>query len=346
MANKVNALHVLMIAPELSSFVMRDYDILRKYFKVTLLRYGGRRYLLNYVFNLFKHAGEADLIICWFLGLHSLLASLIAKALRRKVISIMGGYEVAYLPNVGYGWLGSPFRRVVLKLAFSLTDITLAVDNSLKRRALEYGLIKRDKIIVVPTGYDPGKFKPSGAKEDIVLTVAFISKATLRRKGLITFVKAASYLPDVKFVVAGGILEPEALRELKRIAPPNVTFTGYLSEEELIRLYQRAKVYCQLSLHEGLPNALCEAMLCGCVPVGTKVGGIPNAIGDCGFYVPKEDVKATVKAIKLALNSQKGDEARRRIIKFFNLRRRELSLLLIITELLKGRHPVAGCPSS
>jgi glycosyltransferase involved in cell wall biosynthesis len=54
-------------------------------------------------------------------------------------------------------------------------------------------------------------------------------------------------------------------------------------------------------MREGLPNALCEAMLCGCVPVGTKRNGIPTAIGDCGFYVPYDDPKAAAEAIKKRL---------------------------------------------
>ena len=47
-------------------------------------------------------------------------------------------------------------------------------------------------------------------------------------------------------------------------------------------------------MREGLPNALCEAMLCECVPVGTDVQGIRTAMGDAGFYVPYGDRKSVV----------------------------------------------------
>jgi len=43
-----------------------------------------------------------------------------------------------------------------------------------------------------------------------------------------------------------------------------IKFTGLVPDEELIKYYQKAKVY-QLSEYEGLPNALCEAMLCECL---------------------------------------------------------------------------------
>ena len=95
-----------------------------------------------------------------------------------------------------------------------------------------------------------------------------------------------------------------------------------------------AKVYCQLSRYEGLPTALCEAMLCGCVPVGTSYCGIPTAIGDAGFYIPYGDVEATVEATRKALNCDKAKEARRRIKDMFPLERREKELVAEISELL------------
>ena len=92
-----------------------------------------------------------------------------------------------------------------------------------------------------------------------------------------------------------------------------------------------------MSRYEGHPNALSEAMLCECVPVGTKCGGIPEVIGKFGFYVPYGDVKATANAIKKALeHSNIGKKARVRIIKLFPLEKREKKLLNVINEICRG----------
>jgi glycosyltransferase involved in cell wall biosynthesis len=54
-------------------------------------------------------------------------------------------------------------------------------------------------------------------------------------------------------------------------------------------------------MREGLPNALCEAMLCGCIAVGSDVQGVRTAMGEHGFLVPYGDVAATCDAIRKAL---------------------------------------------
>jgi glycosyltransferase involved in cell wall biosynthesis len=105
--------------------------------------------------------------------------------------------------------------------------------------------------------------------------------------------------------------------------------------EKLVGHYQRAKVYCQPSYTEGLPNSLCEAMLCGCIPVGTRAGGIPTAIGETGYIVEYRDQTGLVDAVRLALAApvEKGRAARARIAAEFTRERREQSLCRVIDQL-------------
>ena len=137
------------------------------------------------------------------------------------------------------------------------------------------------------------------------------------------------------FVIVGKIGDGY-IDELKAMASSNVVFTGFVSDPELLTWYQRAKVYCQLSRYEGLPNALCEAMLCGCVPVGTRNNGIPIAIGDTGFYADYGDVKGTADAIARAMDAppEKGEKARERIATGFRTEQRERALTELIETLI------------
>ena len=273
----------------------------------------------------------ADITFSWFADTHAFWAVRLSKIFRKKSVAIVGGYEVAKVPEIGYGALLNPRSTRIVKYVLENADRVLTVDDSLKKDAIKNLSVTGKNIQTVPTGYDYEKFKPEGEKENLVLTVSVgDSWERVRLKGLDTFVKSAEFLSDVRFLVIG--IQGGALKKLQDFASPNVEFLGSLLQDELIPYYQRAKVYCQLSMREGLPNAVCETMLCECVPVGTDVQGVRTAIGDAGSYVPYGDVEATVEAIKKALKSDNGKAARERIQKMFPIERREKELLRIIAN--------------
>ncbi len=114
--------------------------------------------------------------------------------------------------------------------------------------------------------------------------------------------------------------------------PLNMHFLPIMARSELLPYYQRAKVYCQPSLREGLPNTLCEAMLCGCVPVGSDTGGIRTAVGETGILVPPGDVESLVSALQKAIGarSESGLRARARIVAMFPREKRDSELLTML----------------
>ncbi|HWQ20862.1 MAG TPA: glycosyltransferase [Methanotrichaceae archaeon] len=276
-------------------FVRADYDLL----DAIDAPYTGLRDLPGLLFSIIR----ADTSFSWFAGGHAALAVVFSRLFGKRSIVVLGGYEVAKLPEIGYGACLNRKSAFMAKFSIQNADEVLAVDESLKQEAIRnYGL-SGDNISIVPTGYDANHFRPDGPKENLVLTVS--PQVSYERKGIPLFIEAARCLPDIRFIVVGkGSID----------APPNVEFPGHITDEELLHYYQRAKVYCQLSLHEGLPNALCEAMLCECVPIGSRANGIPKAIGNTGYYA--DDVASLVKAIQQALDFS-GKPARARIRKLF-----------------------------
>lgn len=330
----------ILAMPEGNIFLKRDLCILRKHFDVRTAPTFNRKKPITSIPNIFEILRGtlwADLTFSQFADTHAFLAVLFSKIFRKKSIVIVGGYEVARVPEIGYGAMRNPLYAQVVKFMLRHADKVLTTAESLKQDAVINAGIDGRNIRTVPECYDSEFWKRCEEKENLVITVAHIEQSVVRRKGLETLVTAAGYLPELKFVIAGPHING-SVNHLKSMASPNVTFPGFIPDEELPRWYSRAKVYCQLSRYEGLPNALCEAMLCECVPVGTNYCGIPVAMGNTGFYVPYGDVEATVEAIRKALNcDDKGKEARERIKRMFPLERREGELVMEIKGLLDSQ---------
>jgi len=327
---------VLFVYSDMSTFIRADLEILQKHFDVRVVKATtflvprkGADWLS--FFKLFKGVLWADIVYSWWANLNSVFTVLFSVFLRKKSVVVVGGYEVAYVPEINYGTLLSTQGRLEVKFILRHASKTLTVSESSKSGILRFTKPKALKLVY--NGVDTQRFYPSGAKENSVITVVKeISPITTDIKRLDTFLKASVHLPDVKFILVGKISD-SLKASLKKACGSNVEFTGYLNPETLLGYYQKAKVYCQLSTHESFGVALAEAMACGCVPVVTRRYSLPEIVGDTGFYVPYNDTEATVNALKKALASNKGLKAKERIEKNFSIKERQKRLINEIINL-------------
>jgi len=323
---------ILLVVPSLSSFIQRDLSLLRKYFDTKVIHYKGLKSIPSVLPRIIQGVFWADVTFSRFADNHAFLATLFSKIFRKKSIVVVGGYEVARLPELNYGLSRSPVFPHTVKYILNNADRVLTVSESLKEEAIKNVKTRGDNMLTLPNGYDYRIYKAKGKKEKLVLTVAQCSTwQRVRLKGLDTFVNSAKFFPNTKFLMIG--IFGKALDKLRKISPSNVVLLKPLSPEQLIYYYQKAKVYCQLSRREGHPNTLCEAMLCECLPVGTDIPAIQTVIGETGYYVPYAEPEETAVAVERALESSKGEAARERIKTMFPLEKRERKLIEIISEI-------------
>lgn len=328
---------VLFIHPTMSSFIQADLDMLRKRFDVRAIDAGSKKGLSGAVgagWQLFKGVLWADVTFSWFAEKHAKWAVMCSRTFGKPSVVVVGGYEVTKLPELGFGSLLDPKKAKMVRYILTRATKVLPVDDDLRIRAVQNLGIDASNFLVVPTGYDSKHFSSAGSNERTVVSVGYFSDWTrVLVKGFDTLVEAARKLPDVRFVIIGG--NGEAVAKLKEMSPSNVEILPPMWHDEVIPIFQKAKVYAQLSRTEGLPNALCEAMLCECVPVGTRIPGIEHAIGDTGFYVAADDASDAASAIRKALAApEMGVKARNRIAEVFPKEKREKALLEVIQGLL------------
>jgi glycosyltransferase involved in cell wall biosynthesis len=326
---------LLFVHSRKASFVAIDREILAELYEVEDLYQPGR------VPNLVKVVQgvlKADIVFGWFASWHTFLPVTLAWLLRKPSVMVIGGFDTANMPDIGYGhqrgglrmqasrWIFRRATRLITNSRYSLQEIERNTP------------IPPERVTVVHHGVpDPFGEEP-GPKEHEALTVGAIDQTTLVQKGQLPFVQAARELPDVHFVFAGKWLD-DAVEELRAAAPENVELTGWLSDEDLHAAYRRAAVYVQASRHEGFGLAVAEAMLAGCVPVVMNVTAMPEVVGDAGVLIESQEPAAVAAGVRQALDMGPGAaaRARERILTSFPMESRRAGILKVVGEAVGGR---------
>jgi glycosyltransferase involved in cell wall biosynthesis len=134
---------------------------------------------------------------------------------------------------------------------------------------------------------------------------------------------------DLVYVVCGdGVLEQD-LRALAADRPFRTIFTGLLEARDMVAALSAADLVVHPSLREIFPNAVGEAMSCGCAVIAADAGGTGELLGTdgrTGVLVPPGEPDALAKAVQLllldrSLREEIGAAARRRIEEEFPLSR-------------------------
>jgi glycosyltransferase involved in cell wall biosynthesis len=318
-----------------ASFVAIDREILAERYSIEDLYQPGR--LPNPV-RVIGGVRRADVVFGWFASWHTFFPITLAWLLRKPSVLIIGGFDTADMPDIGYGyqqgglrrwasrWIMRRAGRLITNSSYSLTEIERNTP------------IPPSRVTVVHHGVPDPFGDAAQSKERLALTVGAIDHGTLIQKGQLPFVEAARELPDVRFVFAGRWLD-DAIDALRAVAAENVEFTGWLSDEDLRALYLRAGAYVQASRHEGFGLAVAEAMLAGCVPVVMNVTAMPEVVGDAGVLIESqrpEDVAAGIRrALELGPDATRA--ARERILTAFPMQSRRDGILRVVDEALAER---------
>ncbi len=289
---------------------------------------------------------ESDLVFCWFASWHSLLPVFWARRLGKPSIVVVGGYDVANLPEIGYGSQRSGLRRWFARQVICRADQLIVTSDAARNEVITNAGADANKIRVLYPGVSFITKGASGPKRNSILTVGHFLRDNLFRKGLMPFVRAARLMPLYSFIVAGIRLD-DSIEELRSLAPENVRILENVSDSELAALYAEARVYVQASLHEGFGMSVAEAMLAECIPVVTQVGSLPEVVGDTGVYILSQDPLEIAKGIQTALNlnGDTGIRARSRVQELFSVEQRLKGLSMVVNELLE-RGEAQSCVES
>jgi glycosyltransferase involved in cell wall biosynthesis len=317
-----------------TKFVQLDLALLRE--KYDVQEWYQRTRAVN-VAALTRALTTSDIVVGWFASWHTFLPTLLARALHKPSLLIVGGYDTAAMPEIGYGSQRGGIKRLIARS--TMRAATALMTNSQSARA-ELGrnvAVGVARVTVVHHGVAAVPCAALRNKDQLAITVGNVDCDNLQRKGLLPFVQAAALLPDVPFVVIGAWRD-RAIDTLKAAASTNVHFTGWADERTLNDYYARARVYVQASRHEAFALSLAEAMSFECVPVVARAGALPEVVGDTGIYLDSVQPRAIADGVQqgLALEPCWGQRARTRIVREFPLERRRDQLYALVDRTLNA----------
>ena len=131
--------------------------------------------------------------------------------------------------------------------------------------------INNNKVEIVPLSFRNDKYDITVKKEPFCL---FVGTMTQPRKNVPNLIRAAKKY-NFNLILVGNTGNKESEAKLRSLIGNayNIEIKGFISDEELISLYNRAKVFALPSLNEGVGLVALEAAIHGCNIVITKLGG-------------------------------------------------------------------------
>lgn len=179
----------------------------------------------------------------------------------------------------------------LLPISLKKTNKVLTISKNSKSEIARLLKYPDKQIDVIPNGIDLKSFKPLAniKKEDYVLFVGTLQP----RKNLISLIKGFNEITKKiphKLVIVGasGWKNSDLAKEINSL-PENIVnqivFKGYIDNNQLIDLYQKADIFIAPSLHEGFGLIIAEAIACGTPVITSKRGAIEETFEDIPEYI-------------------------------------------------------------
>ncbi|MDE2485637.1 MAG: glycosyltransferase family 4 protein [candidate division NC10 bacterium] len=221
---------------------------------------------------------------------------------------------------------------VLERLTARITDKIITLTEAGIREHVERRIAPREKFISIHSGVDLAPYTelppdPAAARKRFGLSPDCLVVGSVGRfepvKGYDILLRAAGLLrtrqPKVQFLLAG---EGEEAPHLKRLAEElqvddRVFFPGW--QQELPHVLSALDLFVLPSRNEGMGRVLVQAMAMGTPIVATRVGGIPEVLGEgeTGLLVAPDDPVELAAAIERLLTDRElagkiGEAGRRR----------------------------------
>jgi glycosyltransferase involved in cell wall biosynthesis len=222
------------------------------------------------------------------------------------IISLRGSDVPGYNVRLGldYKILAPLFKRI-----WSSAALIVANSEGLKELANKFmpGL----DISIIPNGVDTDRFHPREEKTIGKRLKLLTVSRLIKRKRINLLIETLRELCELNVEAELNIAGEGALTQnLKSLASrlgvaEHVNFMGRIESEKMPQVYCDNDIFVMSSEHEGMCNAMLEAMASGLPIITTPCEGVEELITDNGIVVEQSTAESFATAItELANNSQ------------------------------------------
>jgi len=260
-----------------------------------------------------------------FFGIPSGAVSWLIKKIYRipYVVSLRGGDVPGFRPYDfdAYHKLLSPFLHIIWKKSSAI----IANSHGLRDLALKFD--SRFEIPIIPNGVDLEEIK--NTERDWMPPRLLSVGRLVHQKGLDLAMHALAGLKDREWewVIVGDGPQMNGLKSLaKKLGiDDRIVFSGWQSRDQLNDQYKQSNLFLFPSRHEGMPNAVLEAMASGIPVIASHIAGNEELVvnDETGLLVPSENVEALRDALgklldNVPLRKQMGGASRRRVEEYYS----------------------------
>lgn len=196
------------------------------------------------------------------------------------------------------------------------SDLIITDSYNTKKDIIKFYQTNEKKITVIYPGIDNIFFTKKSGKR-IIWDKYFFSVTTHpQRKNIFSILKILSLskrlFKKYKFVIAGLIADQDLIKLRKVVSSlglsESVILLGYISQKQLVNLYQNAEFFIYPSFYEGFGFPVLEAMACRCPVISSNTSSLPELFPNKNWLVNPYNQNNIYNKMKKIISLKQSDK--------------------------------------
>jgi glycosyltransferase involved in cell wall biosynthesis len=202
------------------------------------------------------------------------------------------------------------FKAIMFRIA-KQADVILTVSNASKTDIEKYFKIPENTKVHALYNACSDMFKPIPFEDKKDMQFLYVGRAD-PYKDIETIISAVAILAkkgynSIKLILAGS--PDKRYNSTKKLIDKlgisrNIRWTGYISNKELVKLYQESTALLHPSLYEGFGLQIIEAMQSGTPVISSNGGSLKEICADAAIVLPPKSPELFAENIEKLINSK------------------------------------------